>query len=156
MRGEEKMKATRQDDIIRIISSREIETQEDLARELRELGYNVTQATISRDIKELRLMKVTGENGVTAYARPERKGTAVNDRLIRLLTDSLISVDHAGQMVVVRTLSGSANVACEAIDTMQWPEVLGTIAGDNTIFIAVRNQRDGGRIAARIRKVTLK
>ena len=147
------MKATRQDDIIRIISSRDIETQEDLARELRELGYNVTQATISRDIRELRLIKVTDDHGLNKYARPEKKEAAVSERLIRILTDSLISVEHAGQMVVVRTLSGSANVACEAIDTMQWSEILGTIAGDNTIFIAVRNQRDAGKIASRIRKV---
>ena len=147
------MKATRQDDIIRIISSKAVETQEDLARELRDRGYNVTQATISRDIRELRLIKVAGDDGTNHYARPERKESAVSERLIRILTDSLISVEHAGQMVVVRTLSGSANIACEAIDTMQWPEILGTIAGDNTIFIAVRNQRDAGKIASRIRKV---
>lgn len=147
------MKTTRQDDIIRIISSKDIETQEDLAKALRELGYQVTQATISRDIRELRLIKVTDEYGISKYARPERKETAVSERLIRILSDSLVSVEHAGQIVVVRTLSGSANIACEAIDTMEWPEILGTIAGDNTIFIAVRNQRDAGKIASRIRKV---
>lgn len=147
------MKATRQDDIIQIIDSKDIETQEDLARELREMGYNVTQATISRDIRELHLIKVNNEHGISRYARPDRKETAVSERLIRILADSVISVEHAGQIVVVRTLSGSANVACEAIDTMQWPEILGTIAGDNTIFIAIRNQRDAGKITSRIRKI---
>ncbi len=147
------MKASRQDDIIRIITSRNIVTQEDLAGALRELGYQVTQATISRDIRELRLIKVTDEHGINKYVRPERKEAAVSERLNRILSDSLISVEHAGQMVVARTLSGSANIACEAIDTMEWPEILGTIAGDNTIFIAVRNQRDAGKIASRIRKV---
>ena len=150
------MKSTRQEDIIRIISSREIETQEELAGELRALGYNVTQATISRDIKELQLIKVsTGERGAYKYApRPERRDSAVNERLIRILADSLINVDFAGQMIVVRTLSGSANVAAEAIDTFQWKEVLGTIAGDNTIFIVVRNKKDAEKIVARIREMT--
>ena len=149
------MKSTRQDDIIRIISAREIETQEELAGELRALGYQVTQATISRDIKELHLIKVIGDRGVYKYARPERNESAVNERLVRILSDSLVSVDHAGQMIVVKTLSGSANVACEAIDTMQWSEILGTIAGDNTIFIVVRNDLDADKIASRIRKMTL-
>ena len=149
------MKSTRQDDIIRIISDREIETQEELAGELRALGYTVTQATVSRDIKDLHLIKVIGERGIYKYAqRPERKETAVSERLIRILNDSLISVDHSGQMIVVRTLSGSANVAAEAIDTMQWPEILGTIAGDNTIFIVVRNQNTTEKVAARIRNMT--
>ena len=152
-RREHGMKSTRQDDIIRIISAREIETQEELAGELRSLGYQVTQATISRDIKELHLIKVIGEHGMYKYAKPERKESAVNERLVRILTDSLISVDHAGQIIVVRTLSGSANVACEAIDTMQWPEILGTIAGDNTIFIVVRNAGDADKIGARIRRL---
>ena len=151
------MKSTRQEDIIRIISSKAVETQEELASELRELGYNVTQATISRDIKELQLIKVSsGEHGTYKYAsRPERRDSAVNERLIRILSDSLISVDYAGQMVVVRTLSGSANVAAEAIDTLQWKEVLGTIAGDNTIFIVVKNKKDAEKVVNRIREMTL-
>ena len=150
------MKSTRQDDIIRIISSKKIETQEELAGELRALGYTVTQATVSRDIKELQLIKVAaGERGAYRYAqRPERKETAVNERLIRILNDSLIGVDSAGQMIVVRTLSGSANVAAEAIDTFRWPEMLGTIAGDNTIFIVVRNRKDAEKVVSRIREMT--
>lgn len=150
------MKSTRQEDIIRIITSREIETQEELAGELRALGYTVTQATVSRDIKELNLIKVAaGDRGSYKYARrPERRESAVSERLIRILADSLVSVDYAGQMIVVRTLSGSANVAAEAIDTLQWTEVLGTIAGDNTIFIVVRNRKDAEKVVARIRKIT--
>ncbi len=150
------MKSTRQEDIIKIISSREIETQEELAAELRKTGYNVTQATISRDIRELHLIKVAAsKRGTYRYARrPEHRESAVNERLIRILSDSLVSVDFAGQMIVVRTLSGSANVAAEAIDTMQWAEILGTIAGDNTIFIVVRNKKDAEKIVARIREMT--
>ena len=73
--------------------------------------------------------------------------------MIRLLSDSTVDIDYAGQMIVVKTLSGSANVAAEAIDNMNWQEVLGTIAGDNTIFVAVRNESDGAEIASRIRKL---
>ena len=150
------MKSTRQEDIIRIITSREIETQEELAGELRALGYTVTQATVSRDIRELHLIKAPAdERGTYKYARrPERKESAVNERLIRILTDSLVSIDYAGQMIVVRTLSGSANAAAEAIYTLQWAEVLGTIAGDNTVFIVVRNKKDAEKVVARIRKIT--
>ena len=149
------MKSNRQDEILKIISSKEIETQEDLAEELRKLGYKVTQATVSRDIKELHLIKVPGERSVYKYARPERRENAISERLIRILSDSLISADYSGQMIVVRTLSGSANIAAEAIDTMQLPEVLGTIAGDNTIFIVVRDQNDAADICAKIRKLII-
>ena len=148
------MKTTRQDDIIRIISSREIETQEELAGELRALGYQVTQATISRDIKDLHLIKVIGEGGKYKYAQPDRNRSAVNVRLTRILSDSLVSVEQAGYMIVVKTLSGSANVAAEALDNLGWNGILGTIAGDNTIFIVVRNETDTLEITDRIQKLT--
>ena len=148
------MKSTRQNDIIRIISDKEIEKQEELAGELRALGYQVTQATISRDIKDLHLIKVIGESGKYKYAQPDRNRSAVNVRLTRILSDSLVSVEQAGYMIVVKTLSGSAGVAGEAIDTMQWSGILGTIAGDNTIFIVARNEKDADEITARLRKLS--
>ncbi len=144
------MKARRQETIIQLIESDDIETQEELAARLRQLGYQVTQATVSRDIRELRLEKVTAVGGGYKYARPRLRESAVSDRLSRILRDSLIHVDFSGNMIVVKTLSGSANVAAEAIDTLGWPEILGTIAGDNTIFIVVRNASEAGEIAARI------
>jgi len=149
------MKTNRQEEILRIIEQEEIETQEELAKCLRERGYKVTQATVSRDIKELRLIKVAGRHSAYRYARPGQghHESALNDRMIRLLSDSVTEIDYAGQMVVVKTLSGSANVAAEAIDNMNWYEVLGTIAGDNTIFLAVRNSGDAAEIAGRIRKL---
>ena len=131
------MKSTRHDEILKIISAKEIETQEELASELRTLGYRVTQATISRDIRELHLIKVISDRGGYKYAKPDRR-------------------ESAGQMVVVRTLSGSANVAAEAIDTMNWPGILGTIAGDNTIFIVVRDENDASDIASRLIKLTFR
>ena len=147
------MKTSRQEEILQIIEQNEIETQEELAQQLRRRGYKVTQATVSRDIKELRLIKISGHQSAYRYAKPGRHEIAVNDRMIRLLSDSTVDIDYAGQMIVVKTLSGSANVAAEAIDNMNWQEVLGTIAGDNTIFVAVRNEGDGAEIAARIRKL---
>lgn len=147
------MKTNRQEEILRIIEEEEIETQEELAECLRARGHKVTQATVSRDIKELRLIKIAGQHRAYRYARPGRHEGALNDRMIRLLSDSVTEIDYAGQMVVVKTLSGSANVAAEAIDNMNWYEVLGTIAGDNTIFLAVRNSGDAAEIAGRIRKL---
>ena len=148
------MKSERQNEIIRLIGVKNIETQEDLASELRQLGYQVTQATVSRDIRELRLMKVAAKGGGFKYARPERFEKAVSERLTRILNDSLVSVDFSGNIIVVKTLSGSANVAAEAIDTLDWPEILGTIAGDNTIFVIARNEASTEEISERIRNLT--
>ena len=148
------MKTNRQNEIIRLISSQDIRTQEELASELRALGYKVTQATVSRDIRELRLIKVAAKGGGFKYAKPERHEIAVSERLTRILTDSLVNVDSSGNIIVVKTLSGSANVAAEALDNLGWPEILGTIAGDNTIFIVARNESDTAEIADRIRGLT--
>lgn len=148
------MKTKRQNEIVRLIASGDIETQEELASELRALGYKVTQATVSRDIRELRLIKVPAKGGGFKYAKPERHETAVSERLARILSDSLVNVDSSGNMIVVKTLSGSANVAAEALDNLGWSEILGTIAGDNTIFIVVRNEADTAEITGRIRRLT--
>ena len=148
------MKSSRQDEILRIVRGRDVETQEELASELRKTGYKVTQATVSRDIRELKLIKVAANGGGFKYAKPERHETAVSDRLTRILNDSLVNVDFSGNMIVVKTLSGSANVAAEALDNLGWEEILGTIAGDNTIFIVARDAADTAEITNRIRKLT--
>ena len=148
------MKSKRQDEILQIINHKDIETQEELAAELRAAGYKVTQATVSRDIRELRLIKAAAKGGRFKYAKPERHEIAVSERLTRILTDALVNVDSSGNMIVVKTLSGSANVAAEALDNLGWAEILGTIAGDNTIFIVVRNEADAAEITNRIRKMT--
>lgn len=148
------MKSNRQNEIIEIISSADIETQEELVTALRERGYQVTQATVSRDIRELRLIKVASKSGGYKYAKPVRHEVAVSERLTRILADSLIHVETAANMVVVRTLSGSANVAAEALDNLGWAEIIGTIAGDNTIFIAAKSEAEAEIITSRIRKMT--
>lgn len=146
------LKTKRQELIVDLIQRQNIETQEELAEALRNMGFQVTQATVSRDIKELHLIKAASADNGYKYALPEKKENGLNDKLIRILTDSLVSVDYAGHMIVVKTLSGSANIAAEALDTLKWPEILGTIAGDNTIFIVVRSGQDAAAIADRIRK----
>ena len=130
------MKNARQTAILSIIEHNDIETQEELASRLRDMGIVVTQATVSRDIKELRLLKVLSPNGTYKYATADKAEHGVSERLIRMFIDSVLSVSYAENIIVIRTLAGSANAAGEAIDSMRWPEVLGTISGDNTISVS--------------------
>ena len=148
------MKSKRQAAIRNLLKNQEIQTQEALAEALRDLGFSVTQATVSRDIREMPLIKTTRADGGYQYAVPEPDdGSGMNDRMIRMLRDCMLSVESAGQMIVVKTLSGSANTAAEALDTMNMPDVLGSIAGDNTIFLAVRDTDSAAAAAERIRNL---
>ena len=133
------MKSARHNLILEIIESKDIETQEELAEELKSHGVKVTQATVSRDIKELRLLKVLSEHGGYKYATVERAEKGMNDRFIRILAESIVNIDCVNNLIVINTLSASANAACEAIDSMKWSEVMGTIAGDNTLLIITRS-----------------
>ncbi|ABY94761.1 arginine repressor, ArgR [Thermoanaerobacter pseudethanolicus ATCC 33223] len=135
------MKIARHAKILEIISEKEIETQEELAAELQKQGIDVTQATVSRDIKELRLIKVLTEDGKRyKYAPMGKVDSHITDRLMTLLSESIVSVDYAGNIIVIKTLSGTAPAAAEAIDTLNWKNIVGTLAGDNTIFVLVRNE----------------
>lgn len=133
------MKSLRHSMILEIIESQDIETQDELAEELKRHGMRVTQATVSRDIKELRLLKVLSEGGGYKYATAERAEQRINDRLIRIFSESVLSMASANNLIVIKTLSASANAAAEAIDSLKWPEVLGTLAGDNTILVVVQS-----------------
>ena len=133
------MKNIRHNMILEIIEAKDIETQEELAEELKQRGVKVTQATVSRDIKELRLLKVLSSTGRYKYATVEYAERGMNERVIRRLTESVLTIDSANNIIVIRTLAASANAAGEAIDSMKWPEVLGTIAGDNTLLVIVRS-----------------
>ena len=133
------MKSARLNLILEIIENKDIETQEELAEELKNRGVKVTQATVSRDIKELRLLKVLSEHGGYKYATVERAEKGMNERFIRILTESIVNIDSVNNLIVINTLSASANAACEAIDSMKWSEVMGTIAGDNTLLIITRS-----------------
>ena len=134
------MKSMRHNLILEIIENKDIETQEELAEELKSRNIKVTQATVSRDIKELRLLKVLADGGKYKYATVERAEKGMSDRFIRILSESVLSVEAAGNLIVLKTISASASAAGEAIDSMKWPEVLGTIAGDNTILVIARSE----------------
>lgn len=134
------MKSMRHNLILEIIESKDIETQEELAEELKRRNIKVTQATVSRDIKELRLVKALADGGKYKYATVERAEKGMSDRFIRILSESVMSIESAGNLMVIKTISASASAAGEAIDSMKWPEVLGTIAGDNTILIIARSE----------------
>lgn len=134
------MKSVRHDLILDIIDKKDIETQEELAAELKARGVKVTQATVSRDIKELRLLKVLAENGGYKYATAERAEKGMSERFIRILAESVMSIESAVNLIVIKTISASAQAAAEAIDSLKWPELLGTIAGDNTILVIARSE----------------
>ncbi len=147
------MKTVRQVAILDIIEKQEIETQEELASALNARGIRVTQATVSRDIKELRLLKVLTPSGKYKYATGDQADNNLTDRFIRMLAESLLSVSSANNLIVVKTLSGSANVAAEALDSMHWPEVLGTLAGDNTVLLIIRSNEETIPVTSRIREM---
>ena len=136
------MKNVRQTAILSIIEQYDIETQEELASRLRKMGIDVTQATVSRDIKELRLLKVLSASGGYKYATAAKAEHGLSDRFVRMFRDSVLSINFANNIIVIKTLSGSANVAAEAIDSMRLPQILGTMAGDNTILVVVRNEEE--------------
>ena len=135
------MKMTRHAKIKEIIDKNKVETQEDLAAALRAEGIEVTQATVSRDIKELMLVKVPDANGQYHYAYPKEHNMLLTPgRLERTFQDSIIGIRVSQCMVVIRTLPGTAQAVAYAVDYMKWEEVLGTIAGDDTVFVAMENQ----------------
>ncbi|MBR5230301.1 MAG: arginine repressor [Firmicutes bacterium] len=129
------MRYSRQNKIIEIISNNEVDTQEKLAMLLRESGFEVTQATISRDIKELQLVKILSSSGKYKYAVSTSKDMPVSDRFVKIFRETVTSVDFSGNIIIVKTLSGCANAAAEALDTSNMPHIKGSIAGDNTFIL---------------------
>ena len=132
------MKLKRHEKIIELVNKYEIETQEELASLLNQAGFRVTQATISRDIKDLRLVKTLGSDGKYRYASASRSSTDIRTNFSNLFSTSVNSIDVAQNLVVIKTLSGMAQAVCAALDSADYPSVVGTIAGDDTIFIACR------------------
>lgn len=137
------MKFQRQATIVEMIGKHEIKTQEELSEKLRAVGFNTTQATISRDIKELRLLKVASLNGGYKYSTPDSSSDSVHmPRLKNIFRECVVKVDRAQNIVVVRTLVGMGNAAGAAIDAMKISDIVGTLAGDDTIFIVLRDNED--------------
>jgi transcriptional regulator of arginine metabolism len=137
------MKFKRQAAILDIITSNEIKTQEELSAHLRDRGYNATQATISRDIKELRLIKVASHSGGYQYSTPDQSSTATHmTRLKNIFRECVVKVDRAQNLVVLKTLEGMANAAAAAIDAMKIRDIVGTLAGDDNILVILRTNED--------------
>ncbi|MCI8660327.1 MAG: arginine repressor [Lachnospiraceae bacterium] len=146
------MKLERHSKIVELIGKYEIETQEELADLLRGAGYRVTQATVSRDIRELKLTKVSGENGKQRYVVMQNQGS-FSDKYIRILRDGYLSMDMAQNILVIRTVSGMAMAVAAALDAIHFYEIVGCIAGDDTIMCAVRSVDDTILVMDKIRKL---
>ena len=136
------MKLSRQSKIIELIAEHEVETQEELAELLLTAGYPVTQATISRDIRELNLTKVANGAGKQKYIVLRGQEGALPEKYARILKDGFVSMDMAGNILVVKTVSGMAMAVAAAVDAMKLPEIVGCIAGDDTIMAAIRTVED--------------
>ncbi len=148
------MKNYRHQKIMEIIHERCVETQEDLADLLNEAGFPVTQATISRDIKQLRLHKVPTADGKQKYAvGSEGEKQEVNERLVRVFRDGYVSMDVAMNILVVRTVSGMAMAVAAAIDSMNLSQIVGSIAGDDTIMCAIRSVEEAYEVMDELRRI---
>lgn len=134
------MKAQRHIKIREIIANKEIETQDELVHELKKAGYHVTQATVSRDIKELHLVKVPTANGAYKYSLPADRRFNPLQKLKRTLQESFVGIDHSENFIVMKTLPGNAHSVAVLMDQLDWDEVIGTLGGDDTILIICRHK----------------
>ncbi len=147
------MKSKRQEKILDLIERYEIETQEELASYLDDAGCHVTQATISRDIRELKLSKVNTYNGKQKYVAMAQRDPAISDRLTRVLREGYISCAPASHLLVLHTVSGMAMAVAAAIDAMELPGLAGCIAGDDTIMCALRSEADVDTLTEKISQI---
>ena len=149
------MKVNRHAKIIELISKYQVETQEELAEYLNHEGFKVTQATVSRDIRDLKLTKIPTEDGKQRYTIHPKTGTTMNDKYIRVLKDGFASMDMAQNILVIKTVSGMAMAVATAIDSLAFSEVVGTIAGDDTIMCAIRTVEDTMIVMDKINKMVM-
>ena len=149
------MKKTRHRKIVEIIEKRDVETQEELAGYLKEAGFTVTQATVSRDIRELKLSKVPTGGGKQKYVILRQDDSHMGDKYIRVLRDGFVSMDMAQNILVIKTVAGMASAVCAALDAMKWNEIVGSIAGDDTIMCAIRSVDDTVKVMDKISKIIL-
>ena len=148
------MKNARHEQILKLIGQYEIETQEELAARLVSSGFQVTQATVSRDIRQLRLIKVTGADGRQHYALEDGEGPDLAIRYQRVLKDSYVSMDVSLNIAVIHTVSGMAMAAAAALDSLDWPELLGSIAGDDTVMAVLRSAEDAPVLMEKMSAIT--
>ena len=148
-----KIKKIRQAKILDIIETKHITTQEELTKYLKEEGFDATQATVSRDIRELRLTKSSDKNGAYKYTVKESGTDHPANKYAKILIEATVSRTVASNLLIIKTYSGMANAACAAIDRLGWTEIAGSIAGDDTIMCATRSEADAERLTARIREM---
>ncbi len=149
------MKVNRHVKIVELVNKYIIETQEELTEKLKQEGFQVTQATVSRDIRDLKLTKVQTDDGRQKYVVLKATENALRDKYIRILKDGFVSMDMAMNILVIKTVSGMAMAVGAAIDEMHWHEVVGCIAGDDTIMCAIRTMEDTAVVMDKIRKIVL-
>ena len=147
------MKKNRQEKLLELISRYEIETQDELIECLREHGYDVTQATVSRDIRELKIAKMTTGRGTYRYVLPKQAPRTAGPGFSATLVDSIISVDSACNIVVIKTYPGLANAVAVGIDNLNFSQILGCVAGDDTIMIATRDYESADMICNRLHEL---
>lgn len=147
------MKSKRHVKILELIRKYEIETQEELCEKLNREGYSVTQATVSRDIRELKLTKISTDHGKQKYTSLTEKSGDMEDKFIRIFKDGFVSMDMAQNILVIKTVSGMAMALAAALDAMNFYEIVGSIAGDDTIMCAVRTTQDTERLMKQLRKL---
>ena len=147
------MKIHRHAKIVELINQYDIDTQEELARRLNEAGFRVTQATVSRDIRELRLTKVAVDGGRQRYVVMNTPSSELDEKYLRILRDGFVSMDMAQNILVIRTVSGMAMAVAAAMDALNWKEIAGCIAGDDTIMCAIRSADDTLLVMDKIQKI---
>lgn len=149
------MKVNRHAKIVELVNKYNIETQEELAERLKQEGFQITQATVSRDIRDLKLSKVSTDGGRQKYVVLKATENALKDKYVRIMKDGFVSMDMAMNILVIKTESGMAMAVGAAIDEMHWQEVVGCIAGDDTIMCAIRTVEETSVVMEKIRKIVL-
>ncbi len=147
------MKIERQAKILELIVKNEIGTQEELTARLEEAGFNATQATVSRDIREMKLTKVADGSGKLRYVAFKTTEEDMNEKYIRIFLDGFVSMDNAQNILVVKTVSGMAMAVAAALDHMDFPEIVGSIAGDDTIMCAIRSIDDTVLLMGKLKRI---
>jgi transcriptional regulator of arginine metabolism len=146
------MKLRRQSKILELISKYDVETQEELAEWLMKEGYNVTQATVSRDIRELKLTKIAMDGGTQKYIAIQKAEPGLGEKYNRVLRDGFISMDMAQNILVIKTVSGMAMAVAAALDALQMNSIVGSIAGDDTIMCAIRSSNETITVMEKLNK----
>ena len=150
------MKVARHEKIKELIQQYDIDTQEELASRLNEAGFKVTQATVSRDIRALKMMKVTGKDGKSRYVILQELPTELGEKYTRVLHDALLTIDQGQNILVIRTVPGMAMGEAAALDALNWEEILGSIAGDDTVMCVARTLEEASSVAERLKSILQK